>query len=187
MIWFVSDTHYGHKNIVKGVSSWSDTSGCRPFETLDAHNDWLVKMINDRVARQDTLYHLGDWSFGGKDKIKEFREQLNCERIHLVKGNHDHHITAHNSLTLFESVSYYLELDNLVLMHYPIESWNGMETGVRHLHGHVHGHSPSLISGRYDVGVDALGLVSMDDVRAWPKATTQRHTTIEGGSRFGTN
>lgn len=45
MIWFISDTHYSHKNIVKGESSWSDLSGCRDFPTLTAHDDWLVNTI----------------------------------------------------------------------------------------------------------------------------------------------
>lgn len=185
MIWFISDTHYHHKNIVAGVSQWTDKSGCRSFDTLDQHDQWLVDMINKMVGRQDTLWHLGDWSFGGKQKVQEFRDRINCERIHIVRGNHDHHIPDHAGL--FESVQYYKELNigksMVVLMHYPIESWNNMERGSKHLHGHVHGQGPK-IDGRYDAGVDALGLLSLDDVAKLKVATGQRHRTVEGGNKF---
>lgn len=192
MIWFVSDTHYGHKNIVRGISQWTDKSGCRQFDTQQQHDDWVVFVINERVGRLDTLYHLGDWSFGGKDKIKEFRERLNCERVHLILGNHDHHIEdgygrRMDQKMLFDSCQHYKELSvggqQLVLMHYPIESWNLMERGAKHLHGHVHGQGPK-IAGRYDVGVDALGLLSLDDVARLDVATGQRHRVIEGGNKF---
>ena len=185
MIWFTADTHYGHKNIVLGESGWSDKSGCRPFPTQAAHDDYIVNQINAHVQRQDTLWHLGDWSFGGKDKVKEFRDRLNCERVHIVLGNHDHHLPSFKGL--FESMQHYKELDALVLMHYPIASWHGMEKGIKHLHGHVHGQGPHM-DGRYDVGFDPTGgPISMEVVKSsYIPATTQRHATIEGGSRFGT-
>lgn len=186
MIWFISDTHYHHKNIVSGVSQWTDKSGCRSFDTLDQHDQWLVDMINKMVGRQDTLWHLGDWSFGGKSKVQEFRDRINCERVHIVRGNHDHHIPSHAGL--FESVQHYKELtigkSMVVLMHYPIESWNCMESGSIHLHGHVHGQFLSM-DGRYDVGVDSMGLTSMDTVATLPVAKNQRHSSIEGSNKFG--
>lgn len=190
MIWFVSDTHYSHKNIVRGVSNWTDKSGCRPFNTLQEHDDWLVSLINEKVQKDDTLYHLGDWSFGGKDKIKEFRQKLNCNSIIIIPGNHDHHImqdlypAANFGVTV---ESHYLELIinkiPLVLCHYPIESWNNMERGVRHLHGHTHGQLP-VKRGRIDVGIDAIGLISLDDINLLPLPTDQRHPTIHGGNKF---
>jgi calcineurin-like phosphoesterase family protein len=187
MIWFLSDTHYHHKNIVRGVSAWTDKSGCRDCTTLEAHDSWVLDSINRYVGRQDILWHLGDWSFGGKDKIKEFRDQINCERVHLVLGNHDHHIAQQGAGLLFESVQPYKELDlkgqQLVLCHYPIESWNSMERGAKHLHGHVHGEGQK-IAGRYDVGMDALGLMYIDQIAKLPKATSQRHALIEGGNKF---
>lgn len=186
MTWFISDTHYHHKNIVRGVSEWTDKNGCRDFDTLDAHNNWLVDYINQRVNRLDTLWHLGDWSFGGKDRVKEFRDRINCENVHIVLGNHDQHIL--NSMGLFKSVQPYKELAisglNVLLCHYPIESWNNMERGAIHLHGHVHGQG-TRIDGRLDVGVDAVGLVNLDMIKIIPKATIQRHTSIAGGNKFG--
>lgn len=190
MIWFISDTHYHHQNIVWGLSNWEDKSGCRPFDEHWQHDDWLVDMINAKVHRHDTLWHLGDWSFGGKSRIKEFRDRINCEKVHIVLGNHDHHIQRDPFIGhgLFASVQPYAELafpgQSVVLCHYPIESWNSMERGTKHLHGHVHGQGRTM-DGRYDVGVDAMGLLSLDDVAALPVATEQRHSTLEGGNKFG--
>jgi calcineurin-like phosphoesterase family protein len=121
-------------------------------------NDSLVESINSRVMEDDFLIHLGDWSFGGFDSIKEFRSRINCKNIILILGNHDHHIERNkdNVQSIFSSVNYYLDLEvkreltsgqmrtgapsyiKFALMHYPIASWNGISDGVIHLHGHVH-------------------------------------------------
>lgn len=101
-IWFTSDTHYGHKNICRGTSEWEkkeDTGQrTRDFETLEEMNDAIVNGINNYVKEDDILYHLGDWSFGGIQNIWEFRKRINCKNIHLVLGNHDHHIQNNRTL-----------------------------------------------------------------------------------------
>lgn len=98
-IFFTSDTHYNHKNIVRGASEWifekKEDAGIqevRDFNTLEEHNKTLVDRINSKVKENDILYHLGDWSFGGIGSIWEFRKQIRCKNIHLIFGNHDHHI-----------------------------------------------------------------------------------------------
>jgi calcineurin-like phosphoesterase family protein len=57
---------------------------------------------------------------------------------------------------------------NFVLMHYPIASWNNMNSEVMHLHGHVHlPYRQRIAEGRaMDVGVDGNGLepISLDEV-----------------------
>lgn len=97
-IWFTSDTHFGHKNIVRGCSSWENKDRCRDFDTLEEHNQVMVDNINAVVKQDDTLYHLGDWSFGGVKNIWEFRKQLNVAVIHFIPGNHDHHILKNRIL-----------------------------------------------------------------------------------------
>lgn len=105
-IWFTSDTHYHHKNIVRGVTEWAgdpakgaaSVQRTRDFKTLEEHDDELVKNINACVKPDDILYNLGDWSFGGLEQVWEFRKRLNCRNIHLVFGNHDHHIERNRQL-----------------------------------------------------------------------------------------
>lgn len=182
-IFFTSDTHYGHTNICRGVSKWRDVNGnvpvsqTRDFKTLYHMNDAIVESINSVVGEDDILFHLGDWSFGGFENIAEFRNRIVCKNIHLVLGNHDHHIENNRDgiQDLFSSVNQYLRLQvsvypgtvlhtgkvDLVLMHYPIASWHNMNDGVIHLHGHVHlPPNKKLAQGKaMDVGVDGNFLV----------------------------
>lgn len=109
-IWFTSDTHYHHKNMVSGTSDWEDRSKCRKFETIETHDDQLVQAINTVVKPEDTLYHLGDWSFGGIERVWEFRKRLNCMNIHLILGNHDHHIEKNRKLVTWPQEAEMLEL-----------------------------------------------------------------------------
>ena len=183
-LFFTSDTHYSHSNICSATTNWSVNEGyARKFDSLQDMNQRLVDNINNRVGEDDILIHLGDWSFGGFDKIEEFRSQINCKNIYLVLGNHDHHIERNKEgiQKLFSSVQQYLRLDvrrpvnkatvekfTFVCMHYPIASWHDMNQGVIHLHGHVH--LPAnlrLAEGKaMDVGVDGNELepISMDEV-----------------------
>ena len=170
-LFFTSDTHYMHKNICRGTTSWSNAEDItRDFDTLDQMNDRIVNGINSAIGQDDILFHLGDWSFGGFEMIEQFRNRINCRNIHLILGNHDHHIERDREdiRRLFTSVNQYLELEvkgkeweqNYVLMHYPIISWNKMNDGAIHLHGHVHLSADRRIGkGKtMDVGVDGNGL-----------------------------
>ena len=182
-LFFTSDTHYSHSNICSATTNWSVNDGyARKFDSLQDMNQRLVDNINNMVGEDDILINLGDWSFGGFDKIEEFRSRILCKNIHLVLGNHDHHIERNKNgvQKLFSSVQHYMNLDvrrpngkmvdkyKFVCMHFPIASWDGMNTGVIHLHGHVH-LPPHLrvAEGRaMDVGCEGNNLepISMDEV-----------------------
>lgn len=148
-VFFTSDTHYNHANIVKGTTSWDNHKRCRDFATLDEHNATLVENINKVVGENDELYHLGDWSFGGKQAISDFRSRLNCGNIHLILGNHDHHIERNtdNLRSLFHSVSHYKEISvasqKIILCHYAMRVWNLSHKGSWMLYGHSHGTLPN--------------------------------------------
>ena len=170
-LFFTSDTHYSHSNICRATTRWTDAdSVTRDFKSLEHMNDTLVNNINEVVGQDDILIHLGDWSFGGFEMIEEFRSRIFCKNVHLTFGNHDHHIRRNKGgvQDLFSSTQDYLHLDlripkgkevdklTLVCMHFPIASWDGMNDGVIHLHGHVHLPKHHKIGdGRsIDVGMD---------------------------------
>jgi calcineurin-like phosphoesterase family protein len=173
-LFFTSDTHYNHSNICRATTRWTDADNVtRDFKSLDHMNDTIVNNINEVVGENDILIHLGDWSFGGFEMIEEFRNRIICKNVHLVLGNHDHHIERNkdNIQRLFSSVNHYINLDvrcpslikkgemhkfNFILMHFPIASWDGMNDSVIHLHGHVHlPKHQKIAEGRaMDVGVD---------------------------------
>lgn len=167
-VWVTSDTHYNHKNICRGVTEWRTKDGqipvgnTRDFRDLDEMNETMIESINSMVGQDDLLIHLGDWSFGGFDSIRKFRDRIYCQNIHLVLGNHDHHIENNrgNVQDLFNSVSHYKTLQygklTFKLMHYPISSWDGIHKGVIHLHGHCHLPTDKRFGKgrRMDVGMD---------------------------------
>lgn len=148
-IYFSADSHFSHTNMARGVSRWE--KGHRDFDTVEEMNIALVDRINEKVKADDTFYHLGDWSFGGYDQIKIFRDQLNCKNIHLILGNHDENIMKHFAETksLFSSISFYREIKlngvHFVMFHYPIGEWHKKYKGSIHLHGHSHGNYKQVI------------------------------------------
>lgn len=167
-VWVTSDTHYNHANICRGTTSWRKPDGSIPiketrdFKNLDLMNDTIVNNINSIVKEDDILIHLGDWSFGGFESIQKFRDRVICKNIHLIFGNHDHHIENNRDEVqeLFTSVSHYNTLKigkiEIQLMHYPIDSWNNLRKGAMHLHGHCHlPNDKRLGKGkRIDAGID---------------------------------
>jgi calcineurin-like phosphoesterase family protein len=191
-VFITSDTHYGHKNICRGVTNWRLPDGSIPidqtrdFKTIEQMNESIVSGINSVVGEDDVLIHLGDWSFGGFENIQKFRDRIVCKEIHLILGNHDHHIENNREgcQELFASVNHYTKLmykyETIVLMHYPIDSWDGLNKGHIHLHGHCHLPQQKVFGKgrRMDVGIDGnmffspysldnvIKIVKMRDIRS---------------------
>ena len=196
-LFFTSDTHFNHSNICRATSRWSEVDNLtRDYKSLYHMNDTLVNNINEKVGENDILVHLGDWSFGGFESISEFRNRILCENIYLTYGNHDHHIRRNKEdiQKIFKGCFDYLHLDiripngkefeklSMVCMHYPIASWDGMNDGVVHLHGHVHLPPRLRVSeGKaMDVGVDGNELypISLEEVRNIMKDRPHRKLTL---------
>lgn len=93
MVYLGHLTHYWHKNLTFGESVWDNKEkNCRKFDTTQEMSRHIVSKINEYVGEDDILFHLGDWSFGGIENIWNFKKQLKVKEIHLLIGNHDHHI-----------------------------------------------------------------------------------------------
>jgi len=144
-IFITADTHYGHKKLVKGQTTWDDDSGCRDFKTVDEMNDALVNNINAVVKPYDHLYHVGDFAFGrGDGPIIEFRNRINCKNVFLFLGNHDYRIRLRKSelrkLFLKVREKGTLKIDGLdvVFNHFPELIWDKHHYGAIHLYGHCH-------------------------------------------------
>lgn len=177
-LFFTSDTHYNHTNICRGITKWRTQDGqipvdqTRDFPNLDKMNAAIVNNINEVVGQDDILIHLGDWSFGGFESIKEFRDRIVCQNIYLAYGNHDHHIENNRQgiQGIFRKTFQYEILDvkfppvkmaasmsySFVIDHYPLASWHNMNKGRFHLFGHVHlpPHHKIMGGRSMDVGMD---------------------------------
>lgn len=80
MIWFYSDPHFGHKNVIRYCD--------RPFKDITEMREKLIKRWNACVKMEDTVYVLGDVFFCGKQDAKKIMSRLNGTKI-LIRGNHD--------------------------------------------------------------------------------------------------
>lgn len=154
MIYFTSDLHFGHKNIIKLCKE--------PFSSIEERDALIIKNWNSVVTDEDFVYVLGDISWYSTERTCELFSQLNGH-IHIITGNHDSEDTLEALLEKKLIVDYksYEELLNIskrkkiCLFHYPIEEWNGWYRNSIHLHGHIHGTKFRTGRNRYDVGVNA--------------------------------
>lgn len=137
MIWYTSDTHFWHQAIIDYCN--------RPFRTLDGHfdvggmNAELIRRWNERVAPEDTIIHLGDFSFGSREQQREIASRLNGHKV-IVLGNHDP--SAARILDAgFDEAKREMRLADgpylLYLRHKPNEEFERTEFDF-HLCGHVH-------------------------------------------------
>lgn len=174
-IWFTSDHHFGHANIIKYCSR--NRIGNEPY-TLQEMHQRMINEWNSRVQPDDVVYHLGDFAWNPEVMVWAIKE-LHGE-IHLIRGNHDKRMGKYIDRN-FAWVGDYKEIkvdddemetrQKIILFHYPIESWNARHHGSWHLHGHVHGtkhvRKVAQVPGRLDVGVDAHDFcpLSYDDIK----------------------
>ena len=135
MNYFISDLHFGHKNCLAFDN--------RPFNNIEEHDEYLIKVWNETVGVDDDVYILGDISWYGSSKTILIFERLNGNK-HLIKGNHDAAILKNQELrNLFVEICDYKELYigkdiSIVLCHYPIPCFKNHFYGWYHLYGHVH-------------------------------------------------
>lgn len=146
-VFFTSDTHFRHKNIIRFSN--------RPFATVEDMEEGLIERWNRVVGRKDDVYHLGDFAFGPEDVVRQIVARLNG-RIHLIWGNHDSNAVRKSSCWSSSQPVHELKLDGklIVLSHYAHRVWNKMHYGSFMLYGHSHGGLPGN-SQSLDVGCDA--------------------------------
>lgn len=164
--WVTSDTHAFHKNITRGVTQWDlKDSTLRDFPDEIKMTEAMAERFNKRVLPQHNLIHLGDWSFGGEKRVKDFRDMINCKNIYLIVGNHDKNIEKYKGLFTkvygWPGVNCQVEIRvgqyKYFCGHYKPAVWNQSHHGVRALWGHSHGtFSDPQNELSFDVGVDAI-------------------------------
>jgi calcineurin-like phosphoesterase family protein len=167
-IFFTSDTHFGHANIIHYCN--------RPFDNADEMNEAMIKVWNETVSPNDEVFHLGDVAFMPFGKLNQLLRRLNGS-IHLCLGNHDGMVERNAQALLndgkIRSIQNYRELriesELFVLFHYGQRVWNGSHKGSVHLYGHSHGILPPF-GKSVDVGVDCKEItpeyrpISLDEI-----------------------
>ena len=187
-IFFTSDTHFGHKNILEYCSE------TRPFKSIEEHDQHVINCWNSKVSKGDSVYHLGDFSLSTKEYTEYVLSKLNGS-IGLIKGNHDNGISGPLTKKFAFIKDYHMAKvkDNemgctqkIVLSHYPIETWNFQHQGSWALHGHSHGALKTVMSTRLDVGVDVHNFLplSYQDVKTILTKRMMHNASISRDYRY---
>ena len=138
-IFFTSDLHFGHENVIRFDN--------RPFDTVEEMDEEMIKRWNAKVGKGDIVYVLGDfiWKAATNEAVSIIR-RLNGQII-LIKGNHDrflHNAAAKKALAGikdYDDICVTLEdgtTRRCILSHYFIPFYNGHRYQAIHLHGHSH-------------------------------------------------
>ena len=131
MIYFISDTHFNHINVIEYCN--------RPFKDIHEMNNAIIDNWNEIVKDDDIVYHLGDFALGKKEYINDIVSKLKG-KIYLIRGNHDNW-----SASTYEKLGFNIlrnppiRLDEykLILSHTPIPD-KLIPRGYINIHGHIH-------------------------------------------------
>lgn len=182
---FCADTHFFNKAMIRyqnrGINNVL-------FETAKEMNTQLIANWNSVVSPSDVVFFIGDFAdtFGNVNKIKQIIEQLNGT-IYFILGNHDSYKAFKElGLNVLDSlVKIHVSdkdsnnndiLQEIILCHYPILSWDNKAKGSWHLHGHTHGlmmQNSDIYNLIYvdnyikDIGVDCTNLrpISYNEIK----------------------
>lgn len=199
-IFFTSDLHFGHENVIRFDN--------RPFNTVEEMDEEMIKRWNAKVGKGDIVYVLGDfiWKAATNEAVSIIR-RLNGQII-LIKGNHDrflHNAAAKKALAGikdYDDICVTLEdgtTRRCILSHYFIPFYNGHRYQAIHLHGHSHFTEESAEEVRittelnekgYDLKIYNVGCmywnytpVTLDEILE-RKAYGQANKNVGFGSRF---
>ena len=167
-IWFTSDTHFRHANIIKHCPWRAEAGGFAP-DDIEAHDRWILDRWNSTIGKKDTIYILGDFAFAPAEHVKRLLGKLNGKKF-LILGNHDKS-SDHDDMTLeyreepvkgvdwpYDIPNYFVQITQMKMVtfrksnfdfldedfqvfmcHYPMVTWNGKHQGCVMAHGHCHG------------------------------------------------
>lgn len=135
-VFFTSDTHFGHNGILNYTH--------RPYKNVDEMNQGLIDNWNSVIGKDDFVFHLGDFAFGGSELWCNILKQLNGNIV-LIKGNHDtkNYRETYDKFFTFVGNELFITVEGqgIYLNHYPFLCFAGIHrinNPTWQLFGHVH-------------------------------------------------
>ena len=140
MIYYISDLHFGHRNVI-GMDG-------RPFETIEEMDE-------------DDVYIVGDFAYRNGNTASWYLRQLKG-RKRLVIGDHDR-LTIQDA----KAMEYFISVEKMIrvvdndrvvsLCHFPVAEWDGKRRGGCHVHGHLHNRRDEVYEfmSRFDKALNA--------------------------------
>ena len=144
-IWLISDTHFGHGNILTFRDGGADgplIRGSR-FSSVEEMDEVMIENWNKTIKPGDKVYHLGDVFMGSKDEFIKKWKRLNGQK-RLILGNHDDaKFFAKHELVAQILVWRMFPEHGLLLTHVPVHEstlYEGRFKGKDsiNVHGHIH-------------------------------------------------
>lgn len=148
--WITSDLHFYHKNIFNFCSE------TRPYDSLEEMHEALIADWNSKVKPEDVIFHLGDFSFAGKEKTQAIIDRLQGNIV-WIRGNHDYKVFGQLDIPTYDYLEIRYDGKKVCMMHYSLLAWNGQGRGSVMLHGHSHGGLKGNYGKIQDVGWDSVG------------------------------
>lgn len=192
---FTSDTHFGHANIIRyskrpvlQEGDLDDKGGWINRKIAQERNEEMdeimIKRWNEKIERNDTVYHLGDFSFARKpEDVKKYFNRLNGN-ISLIYGNHDKkHLLRHVRFNWMEHYKVVTFNDTrIILFHYRIDGvWDHAHHGAWHLYGHSHGALPTRLDiMAFDIGVDCHDFYPLSFEEVAEKMKDHSYVSLDG-------
>jgi len=127
MIYFSSDWHLGHSNIIKFCD--------RPFSSTGEMDKAILDRYCETVKPEDTFYFLGDFSWYNWKRNYEIWSSLPGTK-YFIKGNHDKDVDEFIDTSTISNI--WVEKNPVTLCHYPMLSWDKSHFGAIQLYGHHH-------------------------------------------------
>tara|TARA_S200002703_G_scaffold25782_1_gene22143 strand:- start:6 stop:491 length:486 start_codon:yes stop_codon:yes gene_type:complete len=155
-VFFISDLHLGHKNIVK----FEQNRLGYYVDNIDEHDALLEECWHDTVRNKDLVYVLGDVAFN-IPALERFA--LWPGRKILIAGNHD--TLKYDYWEIFDRIFGVIAYKDFWLSHCPVHP--DEIRGKVNVHGHMH--SKTIDDPRYfNVSVEQLqGIpMSLEELKA---------------------
>jgi calcineurin-like phosphoesterase family protein len=143
-VFLVSDTHWGHKNLL-GFKR-ADGSPLRHYTSIEEMDEALIENWNKVVKPADKVYHLGDVAMGKRGLA--FVGRCNGNKI-LIKGNHDQEDLS-EYIKYFKDVRAIVKKGEYVFSHVPIHPDSLTQRWGTNVHGHLHDSRVLLPNSRID-------------------------------------
>lgn len=155
-IFVVSDTHFGHANIIRYCN--------RPFSSVEEMNEKMIDNWNQLVTIHDHVYHLGDVYFGSE--TSNFFHRLNGKK-RLILGNHDNG-KDQKLRNMFQKISMWRMFPEfkVLLTHVPVHPMSLSEKAPINIHGHIH--EKDVFGNQYrNVSVEKINYtpISLEEIR----------------------
>ncbi len=139
MNYFIADTHFFDRKII-GYDR-------RPFANVEEMNETMIRNWNNTVTDSDTVYLVGDYSYGFGADIVSTAQRLKGKKI-LIRGNHDNDVNLKYSfVAIYDYLEVKLPEGLIILSHYPLSSFKDMQKGgTIHIYGHVHNSAEAKVA-----------------------------------------